>query len=154
MQFSLSRRFSLLNFPSFFKNRSTIPYRSTDRSAKERKKKERNKRGGSEKWLFQGWLEKVGLVPHRFSRWNPLALRNRSVPLITIEQESFWCRPRSIIGGERTAGRQSKRFVTAAEERVRCSFGRKGGEGGWGHGWRRRYSIYQRLSRDENNSGI
>lgn len=53
---------------------------------------------------------------------NPLALRNRSIPLITIEQES-WCRARSIIGGERTAGRQSKRFVTPPEERVRCSIG-------------------------------
>lgn len=60
---------------------------------------------------------------------NPLALRNRSIPLITIEQESFWCRARSIIGGERTAGRQSKRFVTAPEERVRCSIGGRGGTG-------------------------
>lgn len=31
---------------------------------------------------------------------NPLALRNRSIPLITIEQESFWCRAPDHRRGE------------------------------------------------------
>lgn len=66
---------------------------------KKKKKKKRNngKRGGNEKWRFSrkvgGKSRRTG--QRRLHRSSPretrsLALRNRSIPLITIEQESLW----------------------------------------------------------------
>lgn len=117
--------FSLSNFPSIDRSRSA-------RRSKKKKKKKRNngKRGGNEKWRFSrkvgGKSRRTGQRRlHRSSpKGNPLARLKKSLDS-SYHHRAGILMARSIIGGEGRPGRQSKRFVTAAEERVRCSIGRR-----------------------------
>lgn len=79
--------------------------------------------------VFQeGWWKKsadrTAAAPSFFTKGNPLARLKKSLDSSYHHRAGILV-ARSIIGGEGTSGRQSKRFVTAAEERVRCSIGRR-----------------------------
>lgn len=138
-EYSSHRIYTFFEFDSthfFYLFRSQTFHRSIDLALrddpKKKKKKKRNngKRGGNEKWRFSkkvgGKSRRTGQRRlHRSSpKGNPLARLKKSLDS-SYHHRAGILMARSIIGGEGRPGRQSKRFVTAAEERVRCSIGRR-----------------------------